>query len=1033
MKKFTLFAIATLFSAVSFAALNPFAYALSSTLSADETTLTVNYSLNAEATSVKIVVLDGETVLKTVDCSTLGLAKGAYTTTIPTADLPKTKSLTWKVEVTGAAVTAPTAVSGYRLFHPAGVDIDNDIESPYFGRILATEAMQSVASKTDTYLTAGFGAGIVEFNAAFEHLPNGTRVGYTGGKTFSTASNMFAPRRVRISADGRIFATAQDNSGEYLWEINPNNLDEWTAVFKGTNSSNKLSDADGNFIAGTNSGFDVKGSDENLQLIMLSGALPGAQVTTFQLHEYNLGSATSWSSTPSKTLTGCQLNANMITNQSQVQYDNEGGYWITYWVNATVFGGIAHFTKDGVKDYSIDKINMRNAGFRFNKDFSKVIIATNDLTGASKTYKQATVYAVSKDSEGKPVLTKEVTIDMTTVGNNLNDFAWDHANNIYVVGNSSEWIYAYALPHAADEVVATPAAAKYAFQLQEAVGAVYNVTATVNNETMGSVAGAGEYAEGATVTLTATANEGYKFVNWTVGEETSTENPLTLTVAGNIAVTANFEALAAYTVAATANNEALGTVAGAGTYYDGATITLRATANTGAQFVNWTVGEETLTENPLTLTANKDYTVVANFEALKYTVAALTNDAAKGTVEGAGTYTYGEEVVLKAVPAEGYKLLYWSDRVADAERTITVAGNTTLSAYFVKEYTSVSYTVEKVWENTNVPSATGNGYQAVGWDGKIYMQDAGNKKIVTYASAEDAGTDYATEGGAGQQIAVDEVGNLVVFNATFYSATPNAILIYKKGSTEGKAVSFTLPQPGRCDFFTASGDIYSAEGGYVYFYCQNKTVVNRLKIANSAAAETDVTVDVVGNDITAGGSQNHVMVDIFGNLAAHCRSNAVSWINVHTNESSKTFANTLAGIKLSTLGGCTFELGGKELWAYNVGSTAYNSEWNLYNLTDKEFLSETALYAKNTTDKNSAANWLNVQVVDEKTAYIYQFCPKVAAAVWKVTCTAQEPNVTPTAIEDIQSAPQVEKIIRNGQVLIIRDGKTYNMMGQEIR
>ena len=274
---------------------------------------------------------------------------------------------------------------------------------------------------------------------------------------------------------------------------------------------------------------------------------------------------------------------------------------------------------------------------------------------------------------------------------------------------------------------------------------------------------------------------------------------------------------------------------------------------------------------------------------------------------------------------------------------------------------------------------------------------------------------------------------MIVFNAYFATGTPSAILIYKKGSTEGKAVSFTLPQPGRCDFFTASGDIYSAEGGYVYFYCQNTTVVNRLKIANGAAEEADVTVDVVGKDITKGNSQNHVMVDIFGNLAAHSRSNAVSWINVHTNESSTTFAATLAGIKLSTLGGCTFELGGKELWAYNVGKTNYNSEWNIYNLTDKVYLSETALYVKNTTDVGSAANWLNVQVVDEKTAYIYQFCPKVAVAVWKVICTAQEKDDTTTPIVDIQVTPQVKKVVRNGQVLIIRDGKTYNMMGQEIR
>ena len=40
---------------------------------------------------------------------------------------------------------------------------------------------------------------------------------------------------------------------------------------------------------------------------------------------------------------------------------------------------------------------------------------------------------------------------------------------------------------------------------------------------------------------------------------------------------------------------------------------------------------------------------------------------------------------------------------------------------------------------------------------------------------------------------------------------------------------------------------------------------------------------------------------------------------------------------------------------------------------------------------------------------------------------------TTTALDNTIVAPQVEKIVRNGQVLIIRDGKTYNMMGQEVK
>ena len=636
---------------------------------------------------------------------------------------------------------------------------------------------------------------------------------------------------------------------------------------------------------------------------------------------------------------------------------------------------------------------------------------------------------VSKNSEGKPVLTKELEVDMTNIGAALNDFAWDYADNIYAVDNAGEYLCAYALPHTADKVVSTPCASKYAFQLQDKVqGTFYTLTTNVD-ATMGQVTGNdGQFLEGTEATITAVANRGHKFLNWTVGEETKTENPLTLTVNSHLTVTANFEALPAYTITATANDAAMGSVTGAGTYYDGETITLKATANTGHAFVDWSNGA---TEPTLTFTATKDSTVQANFKVLSYTVALATNDEAKGTVSGAGTYEYGTKVELTATPADGYELLYWSDRSKENPRTITVDGNEALSAYFVRTYDQEpTFTIEKLWENAQVPAATGDGYQAVGWDGKIYMQNKTAGKIQVFSNGTDAAVDYATSG-TGQQIAIDEAGNLIVFNASFATSTPNNILIYAKGSTEGKAVSFTLSNPGQCHFFTASGDIYSAEGGYVYFYCQNTTVVNRVKITNGAATAANITVDVVGGSIYNGSTQNHVMVDIFGNLVTHARSNSVNWINVLTNECA-TF--TLPSIKMGTLGGCSFELGGKELWAYHAGATNYSSEWNIYNMTDKKFLSDEVLYAiDKVATTNYACNWLNVQKVDEQTAYIYQFCPKKGVAAWKVTCDTGEEPEAPTFIEHIETAAQAQKVLRDGQVLIIRDGKTYNMMGQEVK
>ena len=55
-------------------------------------------------------------------------------------------------------------------------------------------------------------------------------------------------------------------------------------------------------------------------------------------------------------------------------------------------------------------------------------------------------------------------------------------------------------------------------------------------------------------------------------------------------------------------------------------------------------------------------------------------------------------------------------------------------------------------------------------------------------------------------------------------------------------------------------------------------------------------------------------------------------------------------------------------------------------------------------------------------------------------CTTPAPKAqvitkpsNPTALDNTNVAPQVQKIIRDGQVLIIRDGKTFNMMGQEVK
>ena len=425
---------------------------------------------------------------------------------------------------------------------------------------------------------------------------------------------------------------------------------------------------------------------------------------------------------------------------------------------------------------------------------------------------------------------------------------------------------------------------------------------------------------------------------------------------------------------------------------------MTATPNDGYLFKNWTKnGVVVSTENPYSFTVTEDIELVANFDGPFCELILNTNDENKGTVSGAGFYTQGQTVTIEATPKDGYKLLYWSDRSTENPRNITMTKKEALSAYFVKDYdVEPTFSITKVWENTDVLTTTNNGFQAVGWDGKVYVKERLNRSISVYSSATDKElylyTDEFTsadETNKGDQaIAIDNAGNIIVRSGSgnFFNA-PKQITIYKKGEKTGKVIDFTLQQSARGDFMSASGDVFSTEGGYVYFYCQNTSVVNRIKITNGATTASYVTVDVIGENITTAQTQNNVMADIFGNVVAHARSTAINAVNVYTNESKSI---NFPSIKNTTIGGCSFELGGKEFWAYNVGTTSYTSEWNLYNMTDGKFLSNETLYTKDATSVGSIANWLNVQVVDEKTAYIYQFCPKVGAAVWKVTCTTEK-------------------------------------------
>jgi hypothetical protein len=134
------------------------------------------------------------------------------------------------------------------------------------------------------------------------------------------------------------------------------------------------------------------------------------------------------------------------------------------------------------------------------------------------------------------------------------------------------------------------------------------ISAVPNSGETGVVEGGGLYDENATATLTATPNPGYLFSHWSDG---STENPRTITVTGDMTLTAYFvEDLV--NVAAMSNEPAMGTVLGGGSYPRNSEVTLAAVAKQGFSFLGWDNG---VPDNPYTFTVSDDISLTALFAA----------------------------------------------------------------------------------------------------------------------------------------------------------------------------------------------------------------------------------------------------------------------------------------------------------------------------------------------------------------------------------------------------------------------------------
>jgi hypothetical protein len=164
----------------------------------------------------------------------------------------------------------------------------------------------------------------------------------------------------------------------------------------------------------------------------------------------------------------------------------------------------------------------------------------------------------------------------------------------------------------------------------------YAMAVTPSPTAGGTITGAGNYANGATATLTATAAAGFTFSRWS-GSIAGTTNPISVVMNSSKTMIANFTRIT-YIMAVTPSPSAGGTIiTGAGTFISGATTTLTAKAAAGFTFSSWS-GSVTGTTNPISVVMNSSKTVTANFTPTTYSMAVAPSPTTGGTITGAPNY-----------------------------------------------------------------------------------------------------------------------------------------------------------------------------------------------------------------------------------------------------------------------------------------------------------------------------------------------------------------------------------------------------------
>ncbi len=396
-----------------------------------------------------------------------------------------------------------------------------------------------------------------------------------------------------------------------------------------------------------------------------------------------------------------------------------------------------------------------------------------------------------------------------------------------------------------------------------------------------------------------------------------------------------------------------------------------------------------------------------------------TEDAVIITATGEGEvhmYVNGEEVENPYTIARGEEDVTVVVTATAQAEGMAISETTTLEVLIPAKVAvpEDGYVIEKVWEITDLSFLTvGDVRQGFGMDGKFYINDKANQKVIVVGENGLTNTEYP--GGANCGITRDEAGNLVISNAAFPDAWSAEATIKVVNPETNEVKEYVVPEEcgmaGRCDFIGfAKGNLM--EDGVIYLTGATNTGVSVMTIAGGEV-NTDECYAAACDGLTPSTS---TVINYYTDLAGE---DALLYVTRNAALAKLAFEGDDLAATTFTLpnkGACNgtfpFIWDEKEFFVYPTLPN-YQNGFAVAEANAEAPIAE--IESTVTANANAfTSNWLNAEV-DEAGVLIYQYYPGGNIAVYRLT----------------KVGGGVEELINDSEK-VVAGVRYYNIMGQEM-